>query len=112
MVLKNSKSIADVIRALDQRAPLGTAEEWDQVGLLVGDATQETTGAVLAIDLSFEAVELAIQKKYSLIINHHPCIFPKSRGLSRVLAGTPIYEAIRNGIAVAAYHTNFDKCAL
>jgi hypothetical protein len=53
-----------------------------------------------------------------LIVNHHPCIFPKSRGLGRVVPGsrsgisTLVFKALRRGIAVASYHTNFDQCAL
>jgi dinuclear metal center YbgI/SA1388 family protein len=109
---KNTKPITEVLRSLNHRAPLGSAEDWDNVGLLIGDSSKETMGAVVSIDLTFEAVELAVLHGYSLIVNHHPCIFPKNRGLSRVIAGTPVYEAIQKGIAVAAYHTNFDQCAL
>ncbi len=112
MTFPNQKSIADILRALAEKAPLGTAEEWDNVGLLVGDPQQKTKGAVVSVDLTFESIELAIQRGYSLIVNHHPCIFPKQRGISKIVAGTPIFEAIRKGIAVAAYHSNFDQCAL
>ncbi len=107
-----NQSVLNILSALDKRASPRTAEDWDSVGLLLGDSSRPTSGAVLAIDLTFEAVELAKRLGYSLIINHHPCIFPKNHGLSQVLAGTPVYEAIRSGIAVAAYHTNFDQCAL
>jgi dinuclear metal center YbgI/SA1388 family protein len=112
MSSRNFKKTGDIVHSLDRRAPHGTAEDWDPVGLLLGDPNQETPGVVLSNDLTFEAVELALQRKYSLIVTHHPCIFPKNRGLSKIIAGTPIYEALRNGIAVAAYHTNFDQCAL
>ncbi len=112
MTSKKCKPIAEVLRALNERAPLGAAEEWDNVGLLVGDSSVETPGAVLSIDLTFEAIELAVQKGYRLIIIHHPCIFPKNRGLSRIVSGSPVFEAIQKGIAVAAYHTNFDQCSL
>ena len=106
------KSIQSVITSLNQRAPLGTSEIWDNVGLLLGDPAAQTSGAVVSIDLTQESIDLAVEKGYSLIINHHPCIFPKSKGLSQVVAGTLLYEALRRGIAVASYHTNFDQCAL
>lgn len=114
---KTSKmSVGEIVRLLESRAPSGTAESWDNVGLLVGDPAWKTSGAVVAIDLSEEAIELAEKHGYRLIINHHPCIFPKSKGLGRVTAGSGkaglVFEAIRRGIAVAAYHTNFDRCAL
>lgn len=112
MGLKNPKRIAEILASLNARAPLSTAEDWDNVGLLLGDPQQTTRGAVISVDLTFEAVQAAVDQKFNLIINHHPCIFPKSRGLSRVIAGTPIFEALRHGISVAAYHSNFDQCAL
>src|SRR6185312_2646509 len=50
-------------------------------------------------------------------VNHHPCIFPKSKGLSRVCdeaspSSRLVLNAVENGISVAAYHTNFDQCAM
>ena len=106
-----TKTVGDVLRYLDGRAPRSTAEDWDNVGLLVGDPAQELNGAVLSIDLTLEAIEVANQKKYPFIINHHPCIFPKNRGPSTVTSGSLVYEAAKRGISVAAYHTNFDQCS-
>jgi len=112
MTLGTQKSVADVVNFLEQRTPSGTAEDWDNVGLLVGDPSIETKGAVVSVDLTFEAIELAIQNGYRLIVNHHPCIFPRNRGLSRLNSGTPVFEAVQKGIAVVASHTNFDQCSL
>ena len=111
------RTIADVIRFLDERASPSTAEGWDNVGLLVGGDSQDlesrqVSGTVVSIDLTHEALDLAISKKANLIINHHPCIFPKNHGLSRVVGATPLIRAIQNHIAVVACHTNFDRCAL
>jgi dinuclear metal center YbgI/SA1388 family protein len=109
--------ISDAVGILEARAPAGTAEDWDNVGLLAGDPAARTAGAVVTVDLSERAIDLAIAKGYRLIVNHHPCIFPKSRGLARVTAagsgtGALVHRAIREGIAVVASHTNFDQCAL
>lgn len=107
-----------VISALNERAPLAMAEKWDNVGMLIGDPSDPVTGAVVAIDFTAEVLQVALSKHYNLIINHHPCIFPSSKGLSSVVKNQDstidslIYQAIRNGISVAAYHTNFDVCSL
>lgn len=93
-------------------APEATAESWDNVGLLVGDPEWRTQGVVISIDLTAEAIESARRKGYRLIINHHPCIFPKSRGLSRVTPPSLVFEALQSGIGVISCHTNFDRCAL
>jgi dinuclear metal center YbgI/SA1388 family protein len=104
--------IHEVIHHLNEFAPLGAAEEWDNVGLLAGDASQLVSKVIVSVDLTSEVVKAARREKSNLIITHHPCIFPKNRGLSKILAGTPLFEALQSGIAVAAYHTNFDRCAL
>ncbi len=110
------KSIGEVTRALDRLAPPSTAEDWDNVGLLVGDPEWKTAGAIVSIDLTEDAIELARKRGYSLIINHHPCIFPKSRGLARVTPSggmrSLVFRALEQKIAVYSTHTNFDQCAL
>ena len=115
-------SIQDVLRALESRAPLRCSESWDNVGLLAGTAKTELRSAVICIDLTQRALDVAVAKGANLIVNHHPCIFPKSKGLSRVVessggfgsnpSSSLVYKALENGISVAAFHTNFDQCAL
>jgi dinuclear metal center YbgI/SA1388 family protein len=108
--------ISRILEVLESRAPAQTAESWDNVGLLVGDPAWKTAGAVISIDLTQEAIRAARSQGWKLIITHHPCIFPKSKGLSRVTAspgsGSLVLEAARYGIGVIASHTNFDQCAL
>jgi dinuclear metal center YbgI/SA1388 family protein len=111
--------ISQVLNFIEEKAPQATAEKWDNVGLLVGDPSWETAGAVIADDLTLEAVTQAKEKGFKLILNHHPCIFPAQKGLSRVTPGyktsslnSLIFECIRSEIAVISCHTNFDQCAL
>jgi dinuclear metal center YbgI/SA1388 family protein len=114
---KMNLSIGDVLRSIESRAPGGSAEEWDNVGLLVGSSKKKVTSAVVSIDLTDAVLDVAIKKKSTLIVNHHPCIFPKSKGLSKVNdlsspSSRLVFRAIENGISVIAAHTNFDRCAL
>lgn len=113
-----SRPVSEFLAFLNQRAPQGTAEDWDNVGLLVGDPRWKTSGAVVSIDLTEEALHAAIGKGHRLIVNHHPCIFPRSRGLSKVICGEGagmsdlVARALQHKIAVVSCHTNFDRCAL
>ncbi len=111
--------ISKVLQVLEAKAPAGTAESWDNVGLLVGNSENETAGAVVSVDLTDEAIDLAKKNRWKLIVNHHPCIFPRQKGLGRVTTGqgaSPssqlVYRAIREGISVVSCHTNFDQCSL
>jgi dinuclear metal center YbgI/SA1388 family protein len=112
-----SLKISQILRELEAWAPGSAAEPWDNVGLLCGDALEETRGVIVSVDLTVEAIEEARARGFRLILNHHPCIFPKQRGLSRVVRSDSggselVYRAIREGIAVVACHTNFDRCVL
>ena len=106
-----SAQISEVIQYLERRAPVAEAEDWDNVGLLVGNPQNRVTGAVVSIDLTPEAIQTALKKKFNLIITHHPCIFSRSGGVSQLLAGDTVYEAARSGLSVACWHTNFDRCS-
>lgn len=108
----NSIPVREICEEISWLAPESTAESWDNVGLLVGDPSWMTSGAVVSIDLTEEAIEVARRKGYRVIVNHHPCIFPKSRGLSRITPPSLVFKALEAGIAVVACHTNFDRCAL
>lgn len=103
-----------MLRDLERRAPSGTAESWDNVGLLLGGERRSAPlrGAVVSIDLTDRAIALAAKKGYRLIVTHHPAIFPKGRGPSSVIAPDRVHQAIRSGISVVSTHTNFDRSAL
>ncbi|MGE4108826.1 MAG: Nif3-like dinuclear metal center hexameric protein [Bacteriovoracia bacterium] len=110
-------SVREIVKNLEKLAPAGTAEMWDNVGLLVGKPDAKVASAVICIDLNARAIAEAKKKKCQLIVNHHPCIFPREAGLSRVTSegkgmGALVHECIENGIAVISCHTNFDQCAL
>ena len=112
MTSRSSKSVQEILFHLNELAPLSQSESWDNVGLLLGDPTWKTPGAVISVDLTQEALDLAAAHQIQLVITHHPCIFPQSKGVTNLVAGSLAFEAIRRGIAVASYHTNFDRCAL
>ena len=105
-------TVGTLVEELERLAPSGSAEKWDQVGLLAGDLSLEITGAVVSIDLSHEAVTQASKARANVIVTHHPCFFPKNSGISKISASDPVFSAIQKGIAVIACHTNFDQCAL
>lgn len=99
----------DVIRLLDGFAPEKLAEEWDNVGLLIGNGMQEINRIMVCLDITPEVIEEAVSSKTDMIISHHPLIF---KGMKRInsssLAGKAIYRLIQNNISVYAAHTNLD----
>jgi dinuclear metal center YbgI/SA1388 family protein len=100
--------LKQIVDALEEIAPTRYAESWDNVGLLVGDPSQEISSAMLTIDYTPEVACEAAGKKCDLVISYHPPIFG---GLKRVLSGgssSLIFDAIRRGVAIYSPHTALD----
>jgi dinuclear metal center YbgI/SA1388 family protein len=102
----------EITEYMEQIAPSELAEEWDNTGLLVGDAQSRIGKVMLCMDITAASVDEAIARKADLIITHHPVIF---KGLKRLVAADPkgaaLYGLIRNNIAVYSAHTNLDYAA-
>ena len=100
----------EIAAVLEQWAPLGIQEQWDNSGLVIGDSSDEVRGVLVGLDCTPELMDEAIRKGCDMVVTHHPLIF---RGVKRIGRGDPVSEAIRraveNGIVVYAAHTNADK---
>ena len=98
--------IKEIYSFLDSIAPFDTAEEWDNVGLLVGDGDTDVSCAVVALDCTPDAIRVAQDMGANLIITHHPVVF----GQEPDAPPTPLELLLREkGIAAISAHTNLDK---
>ena len=102
-------TVNDLVELLEELMPSSLAEDWDNVGLMVGRKGKTVKRILLALDLSKEVVEQAIAQKIDMIITHHPAIFKK---LKRVVDNDwqqdLLLTLMENGIAVYSAHTNLD----
>lgn len=102
--------IKDILAVLEEMAPLAYAEDFDNVGLLVGNAESEATGALVCHDALETVIDEAIQKKCNLVVCFHPILFS---GLKKITganyAERAILKAIKNDIAIYAVHTALDN---
>jgi len=122
----------DVTIAIEKIVPLELSQDWDNVGLLIGDPQSDVKNILLTIDVTKEVLAEAIKQKTDLIISYHPVIWeplkkitaepPVKLGAKYLAphsgpreAGTPtrglVYELIRRGIAVFSIHTALDAVA-
>ncbi|MEW6245015.1 MAG: Nif3-like dinuclear metal center hexameric protein [Bacillota bacterium] len=102
--------VLDVIRTIEEKAPLYLAEEWDNSGLLVGDSRQEVTSVLISLDLTRDTVAEAMERGANLIITHHPAILrPVSRLNWDREPDATLCSVIRNGLSVYTAHTNLDR---
>ena len=98
-----AKEIYDYI---DSFAPFETAMSFDNVGILIGDSDICADKALLALDITSEIINEAVEKGISLIVTHHPIIFSPLRAVS---SDSLQYKLIRSGITVISAHTNLDS---
>ncbi len=102
--------INEVISTLEELAPIAYAEDFDNVGLLVGDKNKEVTGILVTLDTLEETVDEAIQQNCNLIVSFHPIIF---KGLKKITGKSyverVVLKAIKNDIAIYAIHTALDN---
>lgn len=90
---------------MDSIAPFASAEEWDNVGVLVGDMEQNVDYAIVALDCTPDAIKAAKEQSAQLIITHHPAFFKPEDGEI-----PPFAEHLsRKGLALISAHTNLDK---
>lgn len=103
----------EIIEYIQKRCPEHYAAEWDNTGLLVGDAARTVKKIVLALDATDEAIEYAVSVGADLLLTHHPMIFKPIRSVtSDTMEGRRIIRLIENKITYYASHTNFDVCCM
>ncbi len=102
--------VSDIIKILEEFAPLSLQESYDNSGLLIGSKNSTISGILLTIDITEDVVNEAIENNCNLIISHHPLIFkPIKRIINANETERCIVKLIKNDISVYAAHTNFDN---
>lgn len=100
--------IKDIAARIDELIPLKLAQDWDNVGLLIGDSQKNVKNVLLTIDITRDVVAEAKELETDLIVSYHPVIWD---GLKKITAEGPagvVYDLIRSGIAVFSIHTALD----
>lgn len=103
--------VKEVITILEELAPLTYAEDFDNVGLLVGDEKNEVSGILVTLDTLEVVVDEAISHSCNLIVSFHPIIF---EGLKKLTGSNyverVVIKALQNNIAIYSMHTALDNC--
>ncbi len=107
-----SRKVSDLVKALARVAPPALAAEWDNVGLLLGDAQSPCERVLLTIDLTEDVMLEACELNVQAIIAYHPPLFDPIRKLVSHDAATAVLaQAARAGIALLSPHTALDAVA-
>lgn len=106
----NTCTVKELERLVGEIAPYELAEEWDNVGLLVGRADRSVTRVLTALDLTDGVLREAARLGAQAIVTHHPIMMDARRRMTDGdREGRLLLALAENGIAHIAAHTNFDN---
>lgn len=93
-------------------APLRLAEDWDNVGLLLGDRAMAVNRVMTCLTVTPAVVDEAEAEHVDLLIAHHPLPFqPLRRITTDSAAAKLVWRLCRNGTALYSAHTAYDSAA-
>lgn len=98
-------TVAQIFDFINEIAPFGSQESWDNSGILVGNRNSEVTSVAVCLDVTNDTVSQAVNVGANLIVSHHPVIW---NPLKSIDFDMPVGKAIKNGISVISAHTNWD----
>ena len=108
----NVTTISDICGFMDSIAPTRLAEDWDNVGLLVGDRAGKANRVMTCLTVTPESAAEAIAKQADLIVSHHPIPFrPMKRLTTETTAARMLWDLIRAGVSIYSPHTGFDSAS-
>ena len=108
--IMNCKNIID---RLEEIAPVSFAEDWDNVGLLVGSREKEVKKIMIALDATDAVIAEAAKEQVDMLITHHPMIFSSMKKINdEDFIGRRIISLIKHDISYYAMHTNCDVCIM
>lgn len=103
-------TVSDIVNFMHDFAPPSLAESYDNVGLLIGDATRKVQKVLVCLDADGAVAQEAKEQGVDMVVSHHPLIFnPLSRIVTDDAISKTAISLIKNDIALCASHTNFDS---
>lgn len=97
--------IDDVVRRIEEFAPLESMEVWDNSGWQINLGNNETKKIMLALNASFDTVKQAVNQRCDLLLVHHPLFFEPVKLINQ----PEVVWAIQNNLQIYSAHTNLDK---
>lgn len=102
-------TVKDILHFLDKKAPFYSQLGFDNSGFLVGRGDREVNHILVALDITEEVINEAIELKADLIVSHHPVIWDGVKSVTdETILGRKLLALISNDIAAVCAHTNLD----
>jgi dinuclear metal center YbgI/SA1388 family protein len=105
-----NSTVKSIGRVLESWAPKALAESYDNPGLQVGRPDSRVKKGLIALDMTPQVLQEAIENGCELIVTHHPLIFSPLSDLTphSYVSGLALALA-ESKIALYSSHTNLDS---
>ena len=101
--------LSQILASFEEYWPKGHADDWDRVGLVTGSLGKNVNKILVAVDLTAEVIDEAVETGAELIVTHHPVLLRGVNYLSEdSLKGSLITKLVRADLACFSAHTNAD----
>lgn len=100
--------VKDVVKVLEEYAPVNLKMDFDNVGLLVGYSENQVDRILVSLDITDDVISEAIKQKAQLIVSHHPLFFSVKSVTDTDRIGKKITALLSNKISAICMHTNLD----
>ncbi|GAB4170839.1 MAG: Nif3-like dinuclear metal center hexameric protein [Geothermobacteraceae bacterium] len=102
--------VNDLSGLLNRLYPFQLAEDWDNVGLQLGEGDAPVEKVLVCLDIDTTVIAEAERLGAQAVVAHHPLLFKPLKRIAPVdEVGRSAYAAIRAGIALFSLHTNLDR---
>jgi len=101
--------VKDIAEKIEKIVPLKLAQDWDNVGLLIGNPQRNVKNVLLTIDITSDVVAEAKRLKTDLIVSYHPVIWDGLKKITTDGQGGVVHDLIGSQIAVFSIHTALDS---
>ena len=102
-------TLGEIVDLVHGWYPPDTADDWDAVGLVHGDPTQDVVKVMFAVDPTIEVAREAAEWGADLLVVHHPLFLRGVHGFAETTPkGRTLGTLARAGCALLTAHTNAD----
>lgn len=104
-------NVKELYQRFEEEIPLHLRESWDNDGIMCcPDGTSEVYRVLVALDVTEEIVDYAIERGFDLIVSHHPLVFKPIASIDEENhISRKLIKLICSGISVFSFHTRADK---
>ncbi len=105
-------TVSDIAKWLEMIAPPQLSADWDNTGLLLGDASADVQRVMTCLTLTDVVVAEAVETRTNLVVSHHPIPFRPIKSITTAEeTGRRLWQLAGNRISVYSPHTRWDSAS-